>query len=357
MGIPQWEVHASKMGASINPVPLLLPFTRHVQYTSQVPAIREQLDLSASDNDEIDYDEYMDCEPPPSSASDSTIIPDREDIPSVDIEPPSPPPTARTTHIPPPLVWPTAHSSAPSLRSTEIHTPRSPRSPSTPLSPGALRRCRGRAYAHALRRTSTHRVFSVPTCSSPLREKTQLGGCDAVSLGHTDIDPTPPATTAEEMPEPQVRQLAIESCPPAYGTPTLEPVSPHMRTTTASQRFTSMLIGLGDIPIPPPLERTFNEYPEGSWTPDEIIYHSLGDSANRGHREESDLKQGTQILQSGGGLATKLAGLRIAFPDLSAFSLSGCAAWGGSSLDSDAQGADINAASTEDGIPARHCRD
>ncbi|KAI0719908.1 hypothetical protein C8Q72DRAFT_108213 [Fomitopsis betulina] len=224
-------------------------------YTSQVPAIREQLDLSASDNDEIDYDEYMDCEPPPSSASDSTIIPDREDIPSVDIEPPSPPPTARTTHIPPPLVWPTAHSSAPSLRSTEIHTPRSPRSPSTPLSPGALRRCRGRAYAHALRRTSTHRVFSVPTCSSPLREKTQLGGCDAVSLGHTDIDPTPPATTAEEMPEPQ--------------------------------RFTSMLIGLGDIPIPPPLERTFNEYPEGSWTPDEIIYHSLDPTEWRRPRDQA----------------------------------------------------------------------
>lgn len=335
--------------------------TRRVQYTFQVAAIRDQLGLldddfrDTSDYDDIEYEEYVDCEPPPSSASDCTIVPDREDIPSVDIEPPSPPPTARATHIPPPLVWPTDHSGALSPRGADIYIPRSPRSPSSPLAPGTLRRHRGRAYPHTLRRTPTHRVFSVPACASPHRENIPLDRHDTVRVGHADAALTLPPKSAGAMPKPMVRQLAVDPRPLAYGSepmpdsPTLGPVPPQKRETTGSSRVASLPTGSGTVPIPPPLERTLSECPEGPLSPDGFIHHGLGDFADqvRGlFSAQSGMEEGAIIAQNdgaqpgeggGGGLAMKLAGLRIALPGLSSFPGRALGMWGASA--SDSQGA------------------
>ena len=283
--------------------------SHHCQYTLQRATIHQGLGLhnaTTEDEDDPEHEEYVDCEPPPSSASDCTIIPDHDDVPYVDVEPPSPPPTARPTHIPPPLVWPTERTDAlsPRQRHTDLYPPRSPRSPSSPLSPSSLRRHRSRAY----RRTPTHRVFSAPTCASPQRETARLG----------------PPKRAAAMPKPMVRQLTIDPRPPAYVSP---PVPDSPTLGPAPRR----VAGLGVLPLPPPLERTLSECPEGPLSPDEIPSSpdSLLDWLSRSHvPEEQSIDISPPV--GGGSLATKLAGLRIALPDLSSLSGRALGLWGAS---------------------------
>ena len=311
-------------------------------------ALRKELSLpgdddvvrAALDADDIECEEYVDCEPPPSSASDCTIIPDRDDIPCVDVEPPSPPPTARPTHIPPPLVWPAESAHSLSLRSVDVYTPRSPPSP---LSPGSLRRHRGRAYPHTLRWTPTHRIFSVPACGSPHREKTPLDRPDIVLPGLDDAALTLRFKSAGAMPKPMARQLTIDLRPPAYvsppmpDSPTLGPAPSRKRKMPDERRVASTPAGLGDLPVPPVLERTLSECPEDPVSPDELPPYSLlmhrdrGPSLSRleqGRDGSIDIPQNVSPPMSGGSLATKLAGLRIALPDLSSLSGRAFGLWG-----------------------------
>ncbi|KAH9828707.1 uncharacterized protein C8Q71DRAFT_863771 [Rhodofomes roseus] len=231
-------------------------------YSSQVFAIHKQYGLVPDGYPPLESDsasEEADFEPPLSSASDQTIIPD--DVPDVAVEPPSPPPTARFRGAPPPLVWPPLalapglHERPPLLSPNEVHIP---------LSPGSLRRLPWHARAHPHgRRTPTYRVFSLPTRLAPPRidrRDTARPGDSPEAKADAGGGPKPP------MREPTALPHSPEAMPDSttlgVGAPQL--TSPPHRKQAPKKRVVSLP---PDLPIPSPLERTLSECPEGSVSP------------------------------------------------------------------------------------------
>lgn len=158
------------------------------------------------------------------------------------------------------------------------------------------------------------------------------------------------------MPKPMARQLTIDLRSPAYvsppvpDSPTLGPAQSRKRKMPDERRVASMPAGLGDLPVPPVLERTLSECPEGPLSPDELLPYSLlmrpdrGPSLSRleqGRDGSIDIPQNVSPPMSGGSLATKLAGLRIALPDLSSLSGRAFGLWGPSESTSPSQSKEL----------------
>ncbi|KZT65506.1 hypothetical protein DAEQUDRAFT_731314 [Daedalea quercina L-15889] len=236
-------------------------------YKAQVLALRRQFGMP-DDSNPAPGDEDADPEPPLSSASDHTIIPD--DVPTVDVEPPSPPPTANLSRhpAPPPLVWPPlarAHGTAEhveALSPSELHAPLSP------LSPGSLRWHHRTPRA---RRTPTHRVFSLPACAGP--QRIALQRLETVRPGEGTLTLTSAktgagtGTKAGKGPKPLVRQLTIDPRPPGCVSPPIpdsptlgRPVVPSpAQQALQKKRVVSMPTELAGFPVPPPLARALGE--------------------------------------------------------------------------------------------------
>ena len=150
------------------------------------------------------------------------------------------------------------------------------------------------------------------------------------------------------MPKPMTRQLPDDPHPPPYvslpapDSPTLGSTPQEKRHTANGRRVMSVPAGLGAFPVPPMMQRTFSECPEGPLSPDSSLSDSVLGLSGREQpfsMAEQEPKHSTNVSSptGSGSLATKLAGLRIALPDLSSFSGRALGLWGTSEPTSHSQ--------------------